>query len=709
MLPEVETLQEVNMREIFSEVLKYEFRTFCSGTLTLKLAEFREDLRADMHQELIEFLHESLLDELPQTSRTTTSTGTGFSRENNYSYGQYEAKGSKPGSKSNLEASPTRAAPDLSIAGARSPINGSLVKPDTAGSHRKRPVQGCELPGAMPCESKQMSLDDDSYNFKIPSGLYNRATVVPMDDTKLDAISQVSDDTPLTPLAGSPCQSPRLVGVEALAGGWCMRSSVASIEVPKSSYFQEALKNEGAGMSGSKKSRDGKPSRSSYKSKILQQQIMLRSQLGQDNAGMMYDLRQLWSGEMNLEEFVSCGTFDNLSGFIILVNAVTIGLQTDIMARDVTDVVPGYLEVADKVIAACFLIEILLRMIALRCRFFTQPGLWRWNVLDCIMVGTQLVEELMRVIVVFSVVDFSNLKVMRVLRVLRLIRVIRVVRIMRLVSELRTIVASVLGSLKALMWTVALLVMFMYMVAVYFTQTITDYRVAKDSADVSEAQEKLSSSYGSLGRTILTLYEAISGGADWNDYSGPLFDEISSFVGAIFVFYIAFSVLCIMNVVTGVFVESALKHAQQEDSNFMEKNLRRIFESTDLDDNGTLEWDEFEACVETMEMQEFMRSIDLDPNEAVKLYKLIDVEEKGSVMLEDFVSQCSRLRGNAKSVDLMTVLFEMRHFVRAYLQLSASSDQRVKRIEKLILTGAGLAESGTMSVSMKDFARPSSS
>lgn len=54
---------------------------------------------------------------------------------------------------------------------------------------------------------------------------------------------------------------------------------------------------------------------------------------------------------------------------------------------------------------------------------------------------------------------------MRILRVLRLVRIIRLVRVLRLIGELRTIVICIAGSLRPLAWTVALLMLLIYIKA----------------------------------------------------------------------------------------------------------------------------------------------------------------------------------------------------------------------------------------------------
>jgi hypothetical protein len=91
---------------------------------------------------------------------------------------------------------------------------------------------------------------------------------------------------------------------------------------------------------------------------------------------------------------VSSPRFDNLIGFCIFCNAVTIGLQTDYLARNCTDNPPFAYQVLDRVFLAIFMTELLLRFYAERCKFFYK-GSYLWNNFDFIIVAVQVLEEIL--------------------------------------------------------------------------------------------------------------------------------------------------------------------------------------------------------------------------------------------------------------------------------------------------------------------------
>jgi len=72
----------------------------------------------------------------------------------------------------------------------------------------------------------------------------------------------------------------------------------------------------------------------------------------------------------------------------------------------------------------------------------------------------------------------------------------------------------------------------------------------------------------------------MSGGADWDSMAGPLI-EVHPLLGVAFAMFIAFALLALMNVVTGVFVQTALQNAKEQEDRFMEDQIRRLFEIQD--------------------------------------------------------------------------------------------------------------------------------
>eukprot|EP00930_Biecheleria_cincta_P006073 TRINITY_DN107051_c0_g1_i1.p1 TRINITY_DN107051_c0_g1~~TRINITY_DN107051_c0_g1_i1.p1 ORF type:complete len:639 (+),score=84.96 TRINITY_DN107051_c0_g1_i1:36-1919(+) len=366
-----------------------------------------------------------------------------------------------------------------------------------------------------------------------------------------------------------------------------------------------------------------------------------------------------------LRDIVESAMFDYLSGALVVMNSITIGMQTDYLAAHVEADPPMGYRVVDIIFCVAFTLELVLRLCAYRMSFFYSSD-WKWNMFDLLLVGMQLVDETLTAVASGFSSGGLNFSFMRVLRILRLIRIMRIIRILRLIGELRAIVSSIMGSMKSLAWTLALLFLLVYVFGVYFTQIVLEYRVSLQeevktgSQRMQPADYELEKYFGTLSKSILSLYQAITGGLDWSTLSSPLIDRVSVLLGLVFSFYIAFGVLALLNVVTGVFVEAALKSARDDKDDYMMNHVRDMLKGFSQDIDLT----RFKDMLVNPQMQEFFKAIDVDISEAESVFHLLDSDESGTISLDEFMSGCLSLRGNAKALDVSILLHETRVFSR---------------------------------------------
>lgn len=354
--------------------------------------------------------------------------------------------------------------------------------------------------------------------------------------------------------------------------------------------------------------------------------------------------------------------FDYAMVLAILVNSVLIGVQIDYMARNELEDDPWGFLVIEKMFAAIFLLELLMRMYTYGRRFFFMPD-WRWNLFDTAIVAAQLVEETVNLVAVAQGGDASgsNITPLRLMRVLRMVRIVRLLRILRVISELRTIVVSVMGCMRSLFWTIVLLALIIYILSVYITQLVNE----ADLDNPGDADQKdLRVNFGTLDRSAYVLFQSITGGVSWGGAVDLLNDHISTWVGLLFCMYIAFSLFAMMNVVTGVFVESALQNAKKDKDIYLQHHVEKLFNDIDMGQKGQVSWEEFVRSLDSPSMQVYFESVDLDVKEARELFVLIDSDESGYVDVDEFVNSFFRFRGTAKAIDLATLSYEFRRLTR---------------------------------------------
>jgi len=165
------------------------------------------------------------------------------------------------------------------------------------------------------------------------------------------------------------------------------------------------------------------------------------------------------------------------------------------------------------------------------------------------------------------------------------------------------------------------------------------------------------------------LWQSTSGGDDWAVVVKPL-QEAHPVLVTLFVVYICVMFIGVMNIVTGVFVDTAMQ-ISNEDREFRVKaqraredqcirELQGIFRQADADGSGSLTWEEFEEHLFDDRLLTYLETLDLDLSDAHSLFNILDQDRKGEVSIDDFVWGCMRLKGTAKSMDLCTLLYEHR-------------------------------------------------
>jgi len=278
---------------------------------------------------------------------------------------------------------------------------------------------------------------------------------------------------------------------------------------------------------------------------------------------------------------------------------------------------------------------------------------WHWNAFDSIVVIAQVLSE-------FAVVTNAGMNIFRLVRLLRLLRIARLFRIIHLVVELRSIVSSIVGSFRSVLWALLLFLVMIFSFSILLTQIITDHRLAllQSSESDADASGWLAFHCSSLWSTGLILWAAISGGLDWLHLITPLFTDVSPLVAIVYILYIAFCIIAMMNVMTGIFVEQAMTNSQEDQDLYVARNVISVFKKSNLNEYGEITWQAFEALLETSELQKLFKSAHVDVSDARRLFKLIDTDDSGTVDPDELMNGWLRLKGTAKSIDLALLMRE---------------------------------------------------
>ncbi len=155
--------------------------------------------------------------------------------------------------------------------------------------------------------------------------------------------------------------------------------------------------------------------------------------------------KNLSTSNVRLKALVESAMFERLIMAVILINAVTLGLETSAAAMASAG---PLLMAIDRLALWIFTVELALKLWVYRARFFTNG----WNCFDFVIVAIAWVP---------ASGPFSVLRALRILRALRLLSV---------VPQLRLVVGALFGALPGMGAIVAVLTLVFYIAAVMATK-----------------------------------------------------------------------------------------------------------------------------------------------------------------------------------------------------------------------------------------------
>lgn len=232
-----------------------------------------------------------------------------------------------------------------------------------------------------------------------------------------------------------------------------------------------------------------------------------------------------------LAERLETPAVDGLLGFVILINVGLVVLETNcqadrvtedqeiILAKDVPDVCPVYLDPCNTIILIFYLCELFLRLFVWRCGFFKEP----LSILDFMVV---LVDVFIKI--VSTVTGEEAVPLLSLLRVARLLKLTRAVRLMMLFPELNLMLRGLFSAFKAIFWGVVMILLILIIFGVLAVQLIHDVNLEltrkgywRDSVECFRCPQ----AFATVENSVLTFMQQIIAGDSWGMVTVPLIEE----------------------------------------------------------------------------------------------------------------------------------------------------------------------------------------
>lgn len=224
---------------------------------------------------------------------------------------------------------------------------------------------------------------------------------------------------------------------------------------------------------------------------------------------------------------------------IILLNAVTLGLETD---RGIMAAIGPILLTIDKVILGIFVVEILAKLFVYRWGFFRSG----WNIFDLTIVTIALVPTA------------------GPLSVLRALRILRVLRLLSVVPQMRSVVSALLHAIPGMASIIAVLFLVFYVSAVLATKLF-----GLSPAATPDIQEW----FGSVGASMYSLFQIMT----LESWSMGIVRPVMEVFPLAWVFFVPFIVLtsfAVLNLFIAIIV-NAMQGQHEAEKAEQEAEIRR--------------------------------------------------------------------------------------------------------------------------------------
>ena len=237
-----------------------------------------------------------------------------------------------------------------------------------------------------------------------------------------------------------------------------------------------------------------------------------------------------------LSKLIESNTFTFGITALILVNAITLGLETD---QFITARYGELLQWIDRIILVLFSIELLIKFYVYRFRFFRSG----WNLFD------------------LAIVSIAWAPTSGALTVLRALRILRILRLISVVPQLRRVVSAIGHSIPGMVSVVGVLGLIFYVASVLATKLFGTH-----------PDPNMQEWFGSIGASAYTLFQIMTL-ESWS--MGVVRPTMELFPWA-WIFFIPFIIItsfAVLNFFIGIIVDSMQIVQKREENNSKEENM----------------------------------------------------------------------------------------------------------------------------------------
>jgi hypothetical protein len=340
--------------------------------------------------------------------------------------------------------------------------------------------------------------------------------------------------------------------------------------------------------------------------------------------------------------------FDFLLGFIIVSNAVTIGMESTFSRKG--ESLPLWLHVCEYSVLVIYIFELVFRVYALGP---TEASKSNWIRFDAVLV----LSGVMNLLIHLTSAEGALGKVMDNINMLKMVRLFRLARVVRLLTQFRTLWMLVQGLMSCVMpmiWTSLIMLVVVYVFAVAGMELITA------DTDSPEPYGEATLMFDSVFKAMMTLIQFITLDSISTVYR-PI-AEYNPWLSIYFLVFLLIGPIALMNVITAIQVEALFRTAGDDHEakkawermkrKTMTPKLRSIFMALDADESGEVDLEELLNAPDEVK-ESLTRIVDLDQME--EIFRMLDFDGSGAIDIDEFVDGIMRSQQD-KPTELVLLL-----------------------------------------------------
>jgi len=245
---------------------------------------------------------------------------------------------------------------------------------------------------------------------------------------------------------------------------------------------------------------------------------------------------------------------------------------------------------------------------------------------------------------------------------------VRVLRNLESLDVLFVMTTAIKEMTSILFWAVVLLSVMLMACALFLTVILqSTYFNGMSPSNMSAAEllkkHQMYEYFGTTTRCLLSMFELAL--ANWAPVTRLLSEEFSEWFMFICVAHKLTIGFAVIGVINGVILQETFKVAATDDmimvrqkkrqGETIRKKMDKLFEALDHSGDGVLDYSEFEIIASQPEVKLWLGSMDIETDDIQTLFNLIDQDHSGFISPDELCTRIARLKGAARSIDVMAL------------------------------------------------------